>query len=64
MPIVGSEHWVIVKNMPDGGTLVECKRCQARLEVKFPCRVDDWLAAVRSFDDRHRQCQEESRAQL
>jgi hypothetical protein len=34
----------------------ECLNCKARLSFGLPCTVDEWVAAMRAFIDRHRNC--------
>ena len=39
-----------------GDSLFECRHCNGTLEVASPVRLDDWLAASRSFIGTHGAC--------
>lgn len=33
-----------------------CLHCMAELIVDLPCRLDDWLDAMRTFERKHEDC--------
>lgn len=35
-----------------------CQRCGRELEIKLPCRIDEWLGIARVFLNVHAKCQE------
>ena len=41
----------------EGGAM-ECLRCKATLTIKFPVRVDDYVAAAESFVKNHKDCEQ------
>ncbi len=39
------------------GGVMEYLRCKATLAIKFPVRVDDYVAAAESFINNHKDCE-------
>jgi len=47
--------WIIATSEPWGAW---CQRCDQRLPIRLPVEINEYLAAMKAFVERHAACQE------